>query len=138
MTKLVTKVAQIFGDFFGYFENVTFKITTTMATFWATFDIHWATFHFIFWSHCSEAARQCFHLQPMPLKTFGNCRQMMTRHVRHPKIDGNCKWRISVTYYPDIRIVIIGKFFLLYSSYTNICQFYHQSSNVDFQNFKIL
>ena len=33
------------------FENITFQVTTAVATFWATFGKLWSTFDFNIWSH---------------------------------------------------------------------------------------
>ena len=38
VAKLVTKVAQIFCDFFGYFYKCHFLNKTNVCTFWTTFD----------------------------------------------------------------------------------------------------
>ena len=46
-----TNVAQILGDFLGYFEKHRLQVKTAVATFWITFGIIWATFYFIIWSH---------------------------------------------------------------------------------------
>ena len=43
-TKSLTKVAQIIGNFLGYFEKTHSYVKTAVATFWATFGIIWATF----------------------------------------------------------------------------------------------
>ena len=51
MTKLVKRIAQIFRDYFGYFEKCHLLNKSHCAAFWATFDKHWATFHFNIWSH---------------------------------------------------------------------------------------
>ena len=45
-----TKVAQILIDFLGYFENMTFRVNTVVATF-DNFWNYWATFYF---KVCSE------------------------------------------------------------------------------------
>ena len=59
MTKLLRNVAQICGDFFGYFEKCHFLKKTNMATIWSTFDKHWALFHLIIWSHCESLCCTC-------------------------------------------------------------------------------
>ena len=38
------KIAQIFGDFFGYFEKWYFVRKMSVTTFWATFGDYWAIF----------------------------------------------------------------------------------------------
>ena len=45
VTIFLTKVAQIFGDFWAILKNITFKVKTNVATFWATFGKIWATFY---------------------------------------------------------------------------------------------
>ena len=50
-TKILTKVAHIFGDFLCFLERNHSKVNTVVATFWVSF---WATFNFIIWSYCLE------------------------------------------------------------------------------------
>ena len=50
-TNFQTKVVQIFCDFLGYFEDVTFKVKTVVPSLLGNFWIIWATFYSI-WSHC--------------------------------------------------------------------------------------
>ena len=46
-TKFLTKVAQLFSDFMGYFENHNFQTTTVVAGhIWSPFWKFWATFNF--------------------------------------------------------------------------------------------
>ena len=40
---ILTKVAQIFNNFLGYFENIILKVKTIESTFWATFVENWVT-----------------------------------------------------------------------------------------------
>ena len=56
--------------------NITFKVKTVVATFWATIGQNWAIFYSNIWSHCalnpsvplqtplgrSEVHRSCFYL----------------------------------------------------------------------------
>ena len=56
--KIVTKVAQMFGDFLGNSENHCFLCQTDRATFGKT----WATFYFTIWSHCSLTLIRSFLL----------------------------------------------------------------------------
>ena len=44
VTNFLSKVARIFGDFLGYFENGTFCVKTAVAIFGASFGGNWATF----------------------------------------------------------------------------------------------
>ena len=57
--KIVTKVAQMFGDFLGNSENHCFLCQTDRATFGKT----WATFYFTIWSHCSQPTSHSMPLQ---------------------------------------------------------------------------
>ena len=54
MTYFLTKVAQIYVDFLGSFENINFHVQTALVTFWAIFGIFWATLYFSIWSHCES------------------------------------------------------------------------------------
>ena len=47
----VSKVAQMYSDFWAILKNVPFKIKTDLAIFWATFEKSWATFNFSILSH---------------------------------------------------------------------------------------
>ena len=49
-TQLLTKVAQIFYFSLGYFVKHHCFVSTTLATFWASFGKYWATFCFYIWS----------------------------------------------------------------------------------------
>ena len=40
VTNILTKVAQMFIDFFDYFERISFQVKTVWSTFWRD----WATF----------------------------------------------------------------------------------------------
>ena len=51
VSKFITKVAQIFRDFWAILKRVIFKVKTSVATFWASFGGNWATFHYNIWSH---------------------------------------------------------------------------------------
>ena len=35
----LTKVAQMYDDYFGYFESITFEVKTTVTTFWQVLEI---------------------------------------------------------------------------------------------------
>ena len=48
---LLTKVAQLFGDFLGKFETITFYLKTAVSTFWGNFVKIWSTFYSNIWSH---------------------------------------------------------------------------------------
>ena len=48
----ITKLAQMFGDFWGTCENHCIISQTGDATFWATFGKTWATFYYKIWSDC--------------------------------------------------------------------------------------
>ena len=48
---LLTKVAQLFGDFLGKFETITFYLKTAVSTFWGNFVKIWGTFYSNIWSH---------------------------------------------------------------------------------------
>ena len=50
-TNFLTKVAQILGDFLGYFEKPHFKVKTALTTIWATLGNSWAAFYYYVWSH---------------------------------------------------------------------------------------
>ena len=50
-TWCLSKVAQIIGDVFGFFENIIFFSKKAVANFWATFKTFWSIFYFNIWSH---------------------------------------------------------------------------------------
>ena len=52
-TNLLSKVAQMFGDFWSNLEHHQFLSQTTVTNFWAIFNKNWATFHSAIWSHWS-------------------------------------------------------------------------------------
>ena len=51
MKYFVSKVAQMYSDFWAILKNIPFQIKTALATFWAIFGKNWATFNFSIWSH---------------------------------------------------------------------------------------
>ena len=51
MKYFVSKVAQMYSDFWAILKNIPFQIKTALATFWLTFGKIWATFNFSIWSH---------------------------------------------------------------------------------------
>ena len=53
-TNFITKVTQMFGDFFGELWKQLFFKSNWLGYFLATFGKTLATFYFNIWSHCSE------------------------------------------------------------------------------------
>ena len=51
VTKFLSKVAQIIGNFLGYFEKSHSFVKNYAATSWVTFGNFWATFYSNIWSH---------------------------------------------------------------------------------------
>ena len=51
VTNFLTKVAQLLGNFLGFFEKHCLQVKTNVATFWITFGIISATFYVNIWSH---------------------------------------------------------------------------------------
>ena len=51
-TNFLTKVAQIFNDFLGYFENIKFYVKIAVPTFLGNYVKIWASFYSNIWSHC--------------------------------------------------------------------------------------
>ena len=49
----------MYGNFLGYFENITFQEKTAEATFWAIVGRIWAMFYISIWSHCHLVSIQC-------------------------------------------------------------------------------
>ena len=52
VTIYLSKVAQMFGDFWGSYENITFMYKKPWLLFWATLEKIGQLFKSIIWSHC--------------------------------------------------------------------------------------
>ena len=53
-TNFLTKVAQIFNDFLGYFENIKFYVKIAVPTFLGNYVKIWASFYSNIWSYWSD------------------------------------------------------------------------------------
>ena len=85
--KFLTKVAQIIGNFLGYFENHHSYLKTADANFWATFGNIWATFYSNWW-------RALF--QGMFLLTFSTNRpQLLLQKFTSPVSCIKCRYNLS-------------------------------------------
>ena len=51
VSKFLTQVAVILGDFLGSFKIMTFKVKTAEYASWATNGQIWATFYSNIWTH---------------------------------------------------------------------------------------
>ena len=51
MKYFVSKVVQVYSDFWAILKNIPFQMKTALETFWASFGKNWATFNLSIWSH---------------------------------------------------------------------------------------
>ena len=58
VTNLISKVAQILGDFLGSCDYHCFLSQTVEASFCAIFAKIWASFNFNIWSHCMQLTKR--------------------------------------------------------------------------------